>query len=309
MFKPVAGKLDIPALEREQIEVWRERERWSATSRAMSAPSDVSASWTGRSRPTTRWASTTPGAAPTKTSTSATTPCSASSQRYQNGFDCQGLWIEVEVEKELGFKNKRDIEAFGDRPLRRAAARRASERFAAMHTEQSNRLGYVDGLGQQLLHDLGREQLHHLGLPEDVPSSAAGSTSGHDVMPWCPRCGTGLSNMEIATEGYRELTHLSLTVRLPHHQQRARGRGPVGLDDDALDPVANVAAAVHPELTYVLVEGARRPTLVDERTARSRGSRGDATVVARGEGLRAGRPDLPRPVRRAAGRRPASSTA
>src|SRR5689334_1681945 len=34
-------------------------------------------------------------------------------QRYQNGFDCQGLWVEVEVEKELGMKNKRDIEAYG----------------------------------------------------------------------------------------------------------------------------------------------------------------------------------------------------
>src|SRR5438094_6420991 len=34
-------------------------------------------------------------------------------QRFQNGFDGQGLWIEVEVEKELGFKNKHDIEAFG----------------------------------------------------------------------------------------------------------------------------------------------------------------------------------------------------
>ena len=33
--------------------------------------------------------------------------------RYQNGFDCQGLWIEVEVEKERGFKNKKDIEAYG----------------------------------------------------------------------------------------------------------------------------------------------------------------------------------------------------
>ena len=34
-------------------------------------------------------------------------------QRYQNGFDCQGLWVEVEVEKELGFKSKRDIEQYG----------------------------------------------------------------------------------------------------------------------------------------------------------------------------------------------------
>ena len=34
-------------------------------------------------------------------------------QRFQNGFDCQGLWVEVEVEKELGFKTKKDIEKYG----------------------------------------------------------------------------------------------------------------------------------------------------------------------------------------------------
>jgi len=34
-------------------------------------------------------------------------------QRFQNGFDCQGLWVEVEVEKDLGFNNKREIEAYG----------------------------------------------------------------------------------------------------------------------------------------------------------------------------------------------------
>src|SRR5688572_33452491 len=50
-------------------------------------------------------------------------------QRYQNGFDCQGLWIEVEVEKELGFKNKRDIEAYGiDRFVEHCKAR--TQRFA-----------------------------------------------------------------------------------------------------------------------------------------------------------------------------------
>src|SRR5690348_7828571 len=38
-------------------------------------------------------------------------------QRYQNGFDCQGLWVEVEVEKELGFNSKRDIEAYGIAPF------------------------------------------------------------------------------------------------------------------------------------------------------------------------------------------------
>src|SRR5512136_2236438 len=38
-------------------------------------------------------------------------------QRWQNGFDCQGLWIEVNVEKDLGFKNKHDIEVYGLAPF------------------------------------------------------------------------------------------------------------------------------------------------------------------------------------------------
>ena len=52
-------------------------------------------------------------------------------QRYQNGFDGQGLWIEVEVEKELGFASKRDIEAFGVDELRRATA---SSEFGSSRT-------------------------------------------------------------------------------------------------------------------------------------------------------------------------------
>ena len=62
-------------------------------------------------------------------------------ERWQNGFDCQGLWVEVEVEKELGFKSKRDIEAFGmEEFIKRCKARVLN--FAAVQTEQSTRLGY-----------------------------------------------------------------------------------------------------------------------------------------------------------------------
>src|SRR5437773_6286903 len=61
-------------------------------------------------------------------------------QRYQNGFDCQGLWVEVEVEKALGLGSKREIEAMGlDRFAR--ACRERVEHFAALQTAQSERLG------------------------------------------------------------------------------------------------------------------------------------------------------------------------
>src|ERR1043165_1785553 len=61
-------------------------------------------------------------------------------QRWQNGFDCQGLWVEVEVEKDLGFKSKRDIEAFGLEAFVRPCKQRVLN-FAAKQTEQSLRLG------------------------------------------------------------------------------------------------------------------------------------------------------------------------
>ncbi len=62
-------------------------------------------------------------------------------QRYQNGFDCQGLWVEVEVEKELGMHTKRDIEAYGIAEF----VQRCKERvftFANRQIDQSIRLGY-----------------------------------------------------------------------------------------------------------------------------------------------------------------------
>ena len=61
--------------------------------------------------------------------------------RYQNGFDCQGLWVEVEVEKELGFKTKKDIEDYGLEQFVRKCKERVL-RYAAVQTEQSIRLGY-----------------------------------------------------------------------------------------------------------------------------------------------------------------------
>src|SRR4030042_4718066 len=62
------------------------------------------------------------------------------SQRFQNGFDCQGLWVEVEVEKELGFKSKRDIEQFGLDNFTNACLSRV-DKCASLQTEQSRRLG------------------------------------------------------------------------------------------------------------------------------------------------------------------------
>ena len=62
-------------------------------------------------------------------------------QRYQNGFDCQGLWVEVEVEKSLGFKSKKDIQEFGVEKFVNLCKERVNK-YSAVQRDQSIRLGY-----------------------------------------------------------------------------------------------------------------------------------------------------------------------
>ena len=135
MFKPVSSKLEMPALEQEMIELWRERStmarylarneaserRWSFLDGPITAnnPMGVHHAWGRTYKDLFQRYHTMLG----------------ERQRYQNGFDCQGLWIEVEAEKELGFKNKRDIESYGiDRFVEYCKAR--TQRFADRITEQ-----------------------------------------------------------------------------------------------------------------------------------------------------------------------------
>ena len=80
--------------------------------------------------------------------------------RYQNGFDCQGLWVEVEVEKELGLKSKRDIEAYGLESFVNLCKRRVLK-YAAVQTQESIRLGFwMDWNHPDFLGDLQERMAH-----------------------------------------------------------------------------------------------------------------------------------------------------
>ncbi|HWQ83877.1 MAG TPA: class I tRNA ligase family protein, partial [Anaerolineales bacterium] len=215
--------------------------------------------------------------------------------RYQNGFDCQGLWVEVEVEKEMGFRSKKDIEAFGlEQFVRKCKARVL--RYAAVQTEQSIRLGYwmdwndperLRWLAEKLLEDQTQtitvpgpdgpvtgsveQVVSQLGMPALGGSYFTFSNEnnymiwtflkkcwergwvyrGADVMPWCPRCATAISQHEIVTDGYAELTHDSVTLRLPLRQRPNESL--LVWTTTPWTLTSNVAAAVGPELTYVRV--------------------------------------------------------
>ena len=99
---------------------------------------------------------------------------------------------------------------------------------------------------------------------------------GHDVMPWCARCGTGISQHEIVTEGYTELTHASVFVTLPLRERP--GESLLVWTTTPWTLTSNIAAAVHPELPYVLVEQHKEDT-----TYRLWLSKGAVANAVRGE--------------------------
>jgi len=141
---------------------------------------------------------------------------SGSRQRFQNGFDNQGLWVEVEVEKELGFKNKKDIEKYGIEKFVNKCKERTLH-FAKVQTEQSQRLGYFMDW-ENSYYTMSEENNYMIwGFLKKAweKNNKKGLYKGRDAVPWCPRCGTAISQHEILTEEYKELTHDSVYLRLP----------------------------------------------------------------------------------------------
>ena len=167
---------------------------------------------------------------------------------YRNGFDGQGLWIEVEVEKELGFKDKKDIEKYGLDKFTKKCLERV-DRFSKTITDQSKRLGqwmdwdnsYYTNTEENITaiwHFL--KKCHEKGMIEQ----------SFRPMPWCPRCGTSLSEHEMAGS-YKQMVHKAVYFKLPL----------VGTDSKIVvwtttpwTLSSNVALAVNPEIDYVKVK-------------------------------------------------------
>tara|TARA_Y100000590_G_C15741637_1_gene1020491 strand:- start:1592 stop:4888 length:3297 start_codon:yes stop_codon:yes gene_type:complete len=132
--------------------------------------------------------------------------------RYQNGFDCQGLWVEVEVEKELGFTSKRDIEEFGIEKFVNLCKERV-HKYSHMQTEQSKRLGYWMDWDNSY-YTMSDENNYTIWTFLKKLWTEGKIYKGNDVVPWSGRSGTSYSQMEII-EGRKLVTHKSVFVRFP----------------------------------------------------------------------------------------------
>ncbi|HWX09638.1 MAG TPA: class I tRNA ligase family protein, partial [Gaiellaceae bacterium] len=168
-------------------------------------------------------------------------------QRYQNGFDCQGLWIEVGVERELGLNSKREIEDYG---LERFAhkCRDVVVRSARELTEGSKRLGQWMDWGNDYF-TFSDTNIEYIWKFLRVVHERGWLYLGHRSTEWCPRCGTSISAHEL-TGSYVDRADPSLYVRLPLKERR--GESLVIWTTTPWTLPANVAAAVNPEAEYGL---------------------------------------------------------
>jgi isoleucyl-tRNA synthetase len=193
------------------------------------------------------------------------------------GWDCHGLPVELQVERELGLNSKKEIETFGIAEFNERC-RASNAHYIQSWERMTERVGFWIDL----------EGAFRTGDPEYVESvwwslhelwDRGLIYKGHKVVPYCPRCGTGLSSHETAM-GYADTEDVTATVRLPVVEPR----GPLRAGDALLvwttQPwtlFANCAVAISPSLTYVRARVGSEVVVVAE--ARVEEILGDAAEV------------------------------
>ena len=178
--------------------------------------------------------------------------------RFQNGFDCQGLWVEVEVEKELKLKNKKEIENLipGDKKASIAKfvelCKERVYKYAKIQTQQSERLGYFMDWDNSYF-TMSDENNYMIWYFLKICHENGWIYKGRESVPWCPRCETAISQHEMLTEDYKEVRHEAIYLKLP-----LKGRKNEYLLVWTTTPwtiPANIAVAIDPKIEYALVKG------------------------------------------------------
>jgi isoleucyl-tRNA synthetase len=191
------------------------------------------------------------------------------------GWDCHGLPVELEVEKQLGFDSKREIEEYGIAAFNERC-RESNDHYIGAWERMTERVGFWIDL----------EGAFRTGTPEYIESvwwslhelwDRGLIYEGHKVVPYCSRCGTALSSHEVAM-GYKDTEDLTATVKLPVTERR----GPLREGDAFLiwttQPwtlFANCALAIDPDVRYVRAQrGDEVFVLAEERVEATLGSDG-----------------------------------
>ncbi|MCW2614356.1 MAG: isoleucine-tRNA ligase [Frankiales bacterium] len=179
------------------------------------------------------------------------------------GWDCHGLPVELAVEKELGFTGKGDIEAYGVAEFN-ARCRESVTRHVDEFERMTTRMGYwVDMATAYRTMDASYVESVWWSLKQVADKGLL--VEDHRVAPYCPRCGTALSDHEVA-QGYQDVTDPSVYVRFPVTAGPLQELGAALLvwTTTPWTLVSNTAVAVNPGVTYVAARAGDEVLVVAE---------------------------------------------
>ena len=181
------------------------------------------------------------------------------------GWDCHGLPVELAVEKELGFSGKQDIEAYGIAQFN-ARCRESVLRHVNEFSDMTHRMGYWVDMDQAYwTMDASYVDSVWWSLKKIFDKGLL--VQDHRVSPYCPRCGTGLSDHELA-QGYEDVIDASVFVRFPvTNSELANKYSNLSLLVWTTTPwtlVSNTAVAVNPSVDYVVAKHGDEHFLIAE---------------------------------------------
>ncbi|MEU6345365.1 isoleucine--tRNA ligase [Streptomyces sp. NPDC046977] len=178
------------------------------------------------------------------------------------GWDCHGLPVELAVEKELGFTGKKDIEAYGIAEFN-AKCRESVTRHTDAFAELTTRMGYWVDL-DEAYRTMDPEYIESVWWSLKQIFDKGLLVQDHRVAPWCPRCGTGLSDHELA-QGYETVVDPSVFVRFPLTSGPLAGEAALLVwTTTPWTLVSNTAVAAHPDVTYVVASDGTEKLVVAE---------------------------------------------
>ena len=248
-YRPVPPQVDLPAMEREILDLWDARSTFEKTLEA----TEGGPAWTFYEGPPT--ANGTPGTHHIEARVFKDVfPRFKTMQGFhvdrKAGWDCHGLPVELAVEKELGFNGKPDIEAYGIEAFN-AQCRESVGRHVDEFTALTRRMGYWVNLDTAYwTMDASYVESCWWALKQIFDAGLL--VEDYRVAPYCPRCGTTLSDHELA-QGYEDVTDPSVYVRFPLTSGPLAGKASLLVwTTTPWTLVSNTAVAVHPEVTYVV---------------------------------------------------------
>ncbi|MBN2549353.1 MAG: isoleucine--tRNA ligase [Anaerolineales bacterium] len=167
----------------------------------------------------------------------------------RGGWDTHGLPVEIGVEKQLGFTSKSQIEAYGIERFNELCRKSAFE-YIQEWQRFTDRLGFWVDMADAYV-TFTNDYIESIWWILKALWDKGLLYQGYKVVPYCPRCGTPLSDHEVAL-GYRQTADPSVFVRLPLVDEP--GASLLVWTTTPWTLPGNVAVAVHPEVEYVTVE-------------------------------------------------------